>query len=258
MKIENRTRMNESIGSFSERFSPYLYDVDTRLKKADKVLAVCEHFSFRPLNELVCLDLGASTGIMTERFAENFKRVVALDIDRAGLQWGIKNCRLDNIEYVCSDGTESALVDNSIDVVICNQIYEHVDNQEGLMSEIYRVLKYNGFCYFGAGNRFVLVEGHYALPFLSWIPHRLADIYMNFTGRSGVYDVRLLSLRNLRKLTQNFWLHDYTGMIFENPENFYADDVVRPGNIISRFPRVLYSLLYPLFPAWVWVLTKKK
>lgn len=257
MKVTERTRINEPMGTFSERF-PVLYDIAAREKKADKVVAVCRHFSPRPLEELICLDLGASTGIMTERFAANFKQVIALDVDRHGLWYGKSTSISQNIDYLCSDGTAMALADNSVDVVICNQIYEHVDNQSGLMAEIYRVLKYDGFCYFGAGNRHVVIEGHYFLPFLSWLPHRLADIYMFVTGKSGKYDVRLLSLWKLKALTKDFWCHDYTGMIFENPRQFCADDIIQPGNLISRLPRWLYRLAYHLFPAWVWVLTRKK
>jgi ubiquinone/menaquinone biosynthesis C-methylase UbiE len=257
MMSQHRTRANEQMGTFSERF-PVLYDVAGRIKKADKIISVCSHFSFRPLSELVCLDLGASTGIMTGRLAEFFRNVVALDLDRVGLRSGKCLDRAGNVEYICSDGTESAIADNSIDVVICNQIYEHVDNQEGLMSEIYRVLKYDGFCYFGAGNKRVLVEGHYFLPFLSWLPPSLADFYMKLAGKQGIYDIRLLSLGKLKKLTANFWIHDYTGMIFRHPGIFNADDVVRPGNLISKLPDWLYRPAYPFLPAWVWVLTKRK
>jgi len=257
MKVANRTRLNDSLGSFSERF-PVLYDIPEREKKADKVISVCRHFSFRPLSKLVCLDLGSSTGIMTDRFAQTFKEVVALDVDKMGLRSAKNYSNRRNLHYLCSDGTEIALRDNSVDVVVCNQIYEHLDNQANLMAEIYRVLRYDGFCYFGAGNRFVFIEGHYFLPFLSWLPAWLADLYMKVTFRKGAYDVRLLSLRNLRKLTDNFWCHDYTGLIFENPEAFHADDVIQQENLISQLPRWIYTLIYPLFPAWVWVLTKKK
>ena len=84
------------------------------------------------------------------------------------------------------------------------------------------------------------------------------NVYMKLTGRKGIYDVRLLSLGKLKSLTRNFWRHDYTNMIFEAPEEFCADDVIRRGNIVSRLPRWLFTLIYPLFPAWVWVLTKRK
>jgi len=252
-----RTRRNESRGTFSERF-PVLYECDGRIRKADKIIAVCSHFSSRPLKDLVCLDLGASTGIMTRRFAESFKKVIALDTDRVGLGSGRENHHRDNILYVCSDGTAAGLADACVDVVICNQIYEHVDDQEGLAAEIYRLLKPDGFCYFGAGNRYVLIEGHYFLPFLSWLPPRLSDIYMKLAGKKVAYDVKLLSLGKLKKLLRDFWRHDYTEMIFENPAAFGAEDVVRPGNIISRLPRAVFNAVYPLFPAWVWILTKRK
>jgi len=257
MNYDQRTRMNESMGTFSERF-PVLYDADERKKKADKVIAVCRHFSHRPLEELVCLDLGASTGIMTEHFARHFRKVIAIDVDIEGLKSAVASNECDNIKHICTDGTLSGLADNIADVIICNQIYEHVDNQEALMSEIYRLLRYDGFCYFGAGNRYVFIEGHYFLPFLSWIPHRLADLYMKLTGKRGIYDVKLMSLRNLRKLTRDFWSHDYTRFLFKNPEQFEADDVIRPGSLATRMPDWLFSMIYPALPAWVWVLTKKK
>lgn len=257
MSVSTRTRMNESMGTFSERF-PVLYDIAAREQKADKVLAVCRHYSSRPLEELTCLDLGSSTGIMTDRFAANFRRVLAIDTDKRGLTFGQRNSRFGNITYLCTDGTCAGLADNSVDVIICNQIYEHVDDQQALMDEIYRLLKPDGFCYFGAGNRYVLIEGHYFLPFLSWLPHRLADLYMVLTGKRGAYDVRLLSLRNLKKITRKFWCHDYTRLIFENPDTFCAGDLIRSGNFVARSPRWFYALIYPFFPAWVWVLTRQK
>jgi len=154
----------EKEGTFSERF-PILHDKDQRHQKAAKVIAVCRDYSDRPLNELVALDLGASTSIMTEYFADHFKRIIALDVDHVGLRSGKKGSESENIMYLCSDGTRSALVDGSVDVIICNQVYEHVEDQRGLAFEIERLLSPEGFCYFGAGNRFVLVEGHYFLPF---------------------------------------------------------------------------------------------
>jgi hypothetical protein len=75
----------EKEGTFSQRF-PILYDKDQRNQKAAKVIAVCRDYSDRPLSELVALDLGASTSIMTDHFARHFKRVIALDVDRPALR----------------------------------------------------------------------------------------------------------------------------------------------------------------------------
>jgi len=243
----------EKEGTFSERF-PVLYNEDQRNQKAAKVVAVCRDYSDKPLNQLVALDLGASTSIMTEYFARHFKRVIALDVDHVGLHSGKANSHSENIDYLCSDGTRSALADGSIDVIICNQVYEHVEDQQGLAYEIERLLTADGFCYFGAGNRFVLIEGHYFLPFLSWMPLWASHLYLKLMGRKVKYDVYLLSLRRLRNLLKNFDMIDYTERIINCPEAFDATDVVKPNSFLARMPRWLFRICYPLLPAWVFII----
>jgi SAM-dependent methyltransferase len=147
--------------------------------------------------------------------------------------------------------------DASFDCLICNHGYEHVDDQAALMAEIRRVLNDDGFCYFSAGSRFVLIEGHYFLPFLSWLPHRLSDLYMKLAGRQGRYDVKLLSHRNLKKLLCGFEVHDYTIPILKQPSRFAADDLLEHSRLAFRIPAWFYRLFYPLLPIWIWILTKK-
>lgn len=243
----------EKEGTFSERF-PVLYNEDQRHQKAAKVIAVCRNFSDKPLDQLVALDLGASTSIMTEYFARHFKRVIALDVDHVGLHSGRRASEADNIDYLCSDGTRSALVNGSVDIIICNQVYEHVEDQHGLAHEIERLLSPDGFCYFGAGNRFVLIEGHYFLPFLSWMPLWASHLYLRLMGRKVKYDVYLLSLRNLRRLLKNFDMIDYTEKIIMNPENYSATDVIKENSLLARIPRWFFRLIFPILPAWVFII----
>ena len=246
----------EKEGTFSERF-PILYNEDQRNKKAAKVIAVCRAYAKRPLHELVALDLGASTSIMTEQFARYFKRVVALDVDHVGLKSGRQKSASSNIDYICCDGTRSSLRDGAVDVIICNQVYEHVEDQHGLAFEIERLLSPDGFCYFGAGNRFVLIEGHYFLPCLSWMPLRASHLYLKLMGRKVQYDVYLLSLRNLRKLLKNFEMIDFTKKIIDDPVAFSADDVISPNSFLSRLPHWLFKIIFPILPAWVFVIHPK-
>lgn len=243
----------EKDGTFSERF-PVLFNEDQRNIKAAKVIAVCRDYSSRPLNELVALDLGASTSIMTGYFAQHFKRIIALDVDDVGLKSGKQNTQNTNIDYLCSDGTNSALKDGSVDVIICNQVYEHVEDQPGLVSEINRLLSPDGFCYFGAGNRFVFIEGHYFLPCLSWMPLWMSHLYLRLMGRKVKYDVYLLSLRNLRKLLRDFEMIDYTKKLIDDPQKFYADDVIKPNSFLARMPRWIFKFVYPILPAWVFII----
>ena len=239
-------------GTFSERF-PILFRQGERNLKAEKVIRVLADFA-GDLSRLSCLDLGASTCIMSRYFAEHFKTVLALDNDKVGLQYG-KQMASPNLVPICGDGTRLPLPDESVDAIICNQVYEHIENQTGLVAEMHRVLKPTGCVYFGAGNRFVLVEAHYKLPFLSWLPRKPANWYMHITGRKMDYDVFLLSWRALRKLLHRFDITNYTFKVLENPEKFSATDVVP-----KWMKWIKPSLLVPFktaLPAWVLVLTKK-
>src|SRR3546814_9833619 len=65
--------------------------------------------------------------------------------------------------------------DDSFDVVLSNHVIEHVGEQpEQLahLSELRRVLTPGGIGYLAVPNRWMLVEPHYRLAFLSWWPHR--------------------------------------------------------------------------------------
>jgi SAM-dependent methyltransferase len=239
-------------GTFSERF-PILFRQGERNLKAEKVIRVLSDFG-GDLSKLTCLDLGASTCIMSRYFAGHFESVIALDNDTTGLKYG-REIASPNLFPLCGDGARLPLPDESVDCIICNQVYEHIENQTGLVVEMHRVLKPDGFIYMGAGNRYVLIEAHYKLPFLSWLPRKPSNWYMHAAGRKMDYDVYLLSYLALKRLLRQFAIHDYTFKVLENPEKFAATDVV-PGWMKWIKPSLLKPFKTAL-PAWIWVLTKK-
>jgi hypothetical protein len=57
------------------------------------------------------------------------------------------------------------------------------------------VLKEEGFCYFSAGNKYMVIEGHDGLPFLSWIPKSLLHFYLKVTEEGDFYYEAHRSLR---------------------------------------------------------------
>lgn len=231
---------------------------DSRIRRADIILSVCENFSHLPLDEMTCVDLGVSSSVAQERFAGSFKRVICVGQSKGFMTANRDSYAQNNIELVCCNRDEIALPDGCADVIICNQTYEYVANREGLMSEIYRLLKYGGFCYFCARNRYIIFDKPYYFPFMKILSHKIAEIYQRIAGRGDIDESRLLSLGQLKRLTKNFWRHDYTRMLIDHPECFAADDVIKKGNIYSRLPGVIFSFVYPFLPAWIWVLTKRK
>ncbi|MBI3871650.1 MAG: class I SAM-dependent methyltransferase [candidate division Zixibacteria bacterium] len=254
------THLNDSAGTFSERF-PILFDPTGRLEKAAKVVAILQDYFGERTSSITVVDIGCSTGIMTRRFAGAFGRVIGLDNDRVGVLNGHHLAQAAGIErrrlqFCGGDGCRMPLANDSVDAVICNQVYEHVDDQQGLSGEILRVLRSGGVCYFGIGTRHVLIEGHYKLPFLSWLPRSAADAYMWLAGKRARYDVRLLSYRNLKKLVRHFDVIDYTLAIIKEPDRFADGQRGAIRRWVARCPKWVLRLGLPVIPIHVWILVK--
>jgi len=254
------THLNDADGTFSERF-PILFDPEGRLEKAAKVVAVLSDYFGDRTNQVTAVDIGCSTGIMTRHFAGAFGCVIGLDNDHVGVMHGRRLAEQAGIsprklQFLAGDGCHMPLANNAVDAVICNQVYEHVDDQPELMNEIYRILKPGGACYFGIGTRHVLVEGHYKLPFLSWVPQSVAHVYMKLAGQNAKYDVRLLSYRNLKKLAKKFGVVDYTIDVIKHGDRYCDYSRGRLRRFVALWPSWLLRAILPVIPVHVWALVK--
>ena len=114
------------------------------------------------------------------------------------------------------------------------------------------MLSADGVVYLGLANRLGVVEPHYRLPFLSWLPHGpLADRYVRAFGRADHYYERFRTRRGLRRLVAAFDTWDYTLPVLTDPVAFNGGDVV-PG-AVARVPARALTLALPLVPTYIWV-----
>ena len=233
-----------------------LKDREGRGQKFRKILSVLKDFRSET-HSLTCLDLGCSHGIITSFLGDHFSEVIGMDIDQGALQSTRVHGSSPSVQFLMGDAMIIPLREGSMDVVICNHIYEHVPDAKQMMEEIYRVLKKGGFCYFAAGNKYMVMEGHYHLPLLSWFPKPLAHLYLKWSGKGNFYYEDHLSLRELRKLVQRFEIHDYTLSIIRDPRKFFATELFDPERFFYRCIRRVSPYLYWCIPTYVWILTKK-
>ncbi len=233
-----------------------LKDRQGRGQKFRKILSVLSDFH-PETQSLTCLDIGCSSGVITSFLQDYFSMAIGVDIDQEAVQYARSQGISPRVQYLMGDAMAVPLREESIDVVVCNHIYEHVPDPRQLMEEIYRVLKREGICYFAAGNRHVIMEGHYGLPFLSWIPKPVAHLYLRLFGKGTFYYEEHLSLRGLRRLVRKFEIHDYTLRIIQTPDQFSATDLFDPGTVSYRFIRWCAPFLYRWIPTYIWVLKKK-
>jgi len=233
-----------------------LLDLESRFPKYQKIISVIHDFLPHTEN-LKCLDIGCSGGIISSLLAAHFKFVIGIDIDGAAIREAKKNAVERNApSFLTGDVINLSFTEQSFDVIICNHIYEHVPDASRMMREIHRVLKKNGICYFAAGNKYVLVEGHYKLPFLSWLPKKIASFYLKLFRNESVYYENHLSLKGLKKLVDSFQAVDYTLKIIEDPERFFATDLMKPRSLKHKFVRFMSPTFYFFCRTFIWILVK--
>jgi SAM-dependent methyltransferase len=164
---------------------------EERPQKARVIAALCGD-AIRGAERVA--DLGAGTGIIKKELEVITDRhIVGFDIDTSFV--------VQPERMVAADALRLPVAEATFDFVVLNHVYEHVEDQAGLFRELHRVLASGGEAYVSAGNRLAVLEPHYRLPFLSWLPSGLADLYVRLSGRGRAYrDIRFLTYGRLTRL----------------------------------------------------------
>jgi SAM-dependent methyltransferase len=183
--------------------------------------------------------------------------VAGIDIDAKAIAHAAGTYCRANLFFAVGDALSLPFADEQFDVVVCSQVYEHVPDAQVMMAEIARVLRPGGVVYFAAGNRLMLNEPHYNLPFLSLLPRSLAHRYIRFMGKGDFYYEKHLSFWGLRKLVAGFAIVDYTLPILQNPERYGAEYMVPEGGLKQALAVFMAKYLYALVPGYIWVLQKR-
>ena len=240
--------------NYSE-LKPSVYTENERIKKANKTISVLKDY-FNEISSLSLLDIGSSTGIMTNEYAKHCQDVTGVDLDTTAVKYSTNQYQRENLKFICAPIEEIDFPDSSYDVITCSQIYEHVPSDEKLMKEILRLLKPGGVCYFAAGNRFKIIEPHYNLPFLSFLPKKVANVYIRLFTKHDFYYENLQSLRNLKKLVSKFEIIDYTLKIIKYPSRFSADDMLLEKTLKYFLFNAIAKVFYFMIPTYIWILKK--
>lgn len=240
------------------RESPILLDETYKGPKIAKMLAVLAAAEIikDDIKLPLALDIGCSAGFFTRSLSPYFTQVIGVDIDSHALPIAQENTMQDNVSFMFGDSQRLPLGDQSVDLVICNHVYEHVPSAEVLFEEIYRVLKPNAVCYLGAASRLTLIEPHYHLPFLSWLPKPLAHRYMRLAGKGQYYYECLRTLYGINRLVKSFRIEDFTLKVIEDPDRYRARDLMPEGSLIDKVPMGLWRLIYDYLPSYIFILRK--
>ena len=220
------------------------------------MIAVLDDHFQTPLNKQALLNVGGSSGIIDNYLADYFRSVINVDIDEPAIEQARSNFKKDNLRFQTGDALNLQFSDNSFDVVICSQVYEHVVNPQKMLGEIFRVLVPGGICYFAASNRLMWNEPHYNLPLLSVVPRPLAHLYVRLMKKSSQYHELHYTYRGLKKLVRNFIVKDITCKLICDPVKYHIDYMMPPDSIKAVIAKIITRKFNWLTPGYIWLLQK--
>lgn len=230
---------------------PQMYDETSRKLKALNIVKILtDYFDSKKLKLLNVLDVGASSGIIDSYISSFVKSLVGIDIDESAIKSANKKYKNKNLIFRDGDALNLKFKKNTFDIVICTHIYEHVTDPEKLFSEIYRVLKSDGVCYFAAVNALWPIEPHHNLLFLSYLPKKIASFYLwVFTGKKYYYETLFTYWRLKSMVTKlKFKIVDYTPKVLSNPKKL--------GFKHKKINKSFANILKYFTPTFFWILKK--
>ncbi len=159
------------------------------------------------------LDAGCGTGGISVAFAREGGRVVGVNSGgtspltmRLRLARARARDEKADIALICCDAQRLPFRDGVFDVILCNDVIEHVDSPNELAGEVSKALNPQGILYLTAPNRFsppnILKDGHYGMFGVAVLPRTLARVYVTkVRKREKTYSVgHIPTYRSLLKM----------------------------------------------------------
>jgi len=167
----------------------------------------------------------------------------------------------DGYRFTQVDSVVLPFDDAQFDIVISNHVLEHVgaqDQQRHHLREIARVLTPEGRAYLASPNRWQVVEPHFNVAFLSWLPQALRTPYLKMRGKGEFYDCEPLRMGELERLLAGEDLHFRNACVpalrvmldLENQPSL-------PLRWVGKLPDRILEWMKPVCPTHVYLLRKK-
>jgi len=172
-----------------ERVSNNMLERRSALAKnfSQQILRTIEPFLEKPVSKLRVLDLGSGYGFTANELADHCREVIGLEPSETMVCQSRKMAaRKSNLKIV--KGTlDDELIGKHFDLIILDNVLEHISDQRGVLQHIAERLNPGGILFLLVPNKLWPIEVHYHLPFLSYLPLRLANLYLRITGNGGDY-----------------------------------------------------------------------
>ena len=244
--------------------------------KAKRTIKILKNYK---KTDSLLLDVGCSTGLTLGYIAQKFKNSIGYDIDNKAIEVARKRFKKMGLrtKFILGDGNKIPLKDNSVDIVTMLEVFEHINQPLALLSEVDRVLKPDGILHITTANKLWPIEPHFHLPFLSYLPQNLADIYVRKIGKGKNYhDINLPTYGQFQKTVgQYFRISDITLEVIRDYSKYGMEkergkiiifisiflrflDRINKISFLSSIPRNFEKVLLNLSLGWLFICRPNK
>lgn len=206
------------------------------------------------------LDVGCGSGGIAATLASDVSAIIGIDPEPWSA-WEQAMSERPNLSLVSGkfDAPDLPVREGSIDVVVCNQVYEHVTDPKQLILNLRRAMAPGGVCYFAGPNLLWPVEPHVFWPFVHWLPRRLAKSIMRTLGSRQAEELDAYSSPSW--VLRRWFRQNGFEVRWAFQERLVVELASRGHRHASAFvsgvPRWMFLMIEPFAPAFVYVLRNK-
>ncbi len=230
-------------------------EAESRLKKAQKISVLLSQHT--DLENLKVLDIGSGAGFISSALARA--------VGPGGEVWAVDTTDqrqvFEGFSFVPVEGTTLPFEDESFDVVVSNHVIEHVGtraDQLHHLREVRRVLRSDGLTYVSSPNRWTLVEPHFHLPFLSWLPERFRSPYVRALKKGEAYDCDLFTYGELTETLERAGFSYVDKTIEAMRVMAQVEAPPAPVRMILEMPAGIARALRTFIPTFIFVARKSE
>ncbi|ASV74953.1 ubiquinone biosynthesis O-methyltransferase [Thermogutta terrifontis] len=245
---------------YEQQYEKMLYERSRIAERlACQIIDTCSPYLSKPVSEWEVLDCGSGYGFTAAELAKRCKRVKGIEpshtlyVEAVRIQ---QEKHLANLSFA-NIGAETLSDHNVYDLVVLDNVLEHIREQLQALQRIFHALRPNGVLFIVVPNKLWPIEVHYRLPFLSYLPLSLANIYLRLTGKGTDYSDACYAptFWTLRRLLNAAGFREFYFVVPANLANTMKGDVwyYRLGaRLLRRIP-----LLWIISKAFVVVAIKR-
>tara|TARA_X000000950_G_C13850862_1_gene634433 strand:+ start:1002 stop:1721 length:720 start_codon:yes stop_codon:yes gene_type:complete len=227
------------------------------LHKLDGSIEFFYKFNFLIKKNHTVLDVGAGRGAWffedknlirrnLRKIKGKCKKYIGVDIDE-----DILDNKSTDINYFLKNDFIIPLKDRSVDVVLCDYVFEHVEQFEIFIKEINRVLKKGGFVCGRTPHKY-----HYVSIFSKIIPrfiHKKVLYYLQPNRKKKDIFIAYYKLNTMKTIKNNFRnYYDYSYLYTSEP-TYYLNN-----KVIFKFLYYVHRILPEIFTSNIFFFLKKK